>query len=301
MRPLRIGFVCMSFLMLLFGSIEVRFANAQTTIVGQMRTQPPSKHDILLPTSPPLSRGCPHYRYILADSRSYGRSKIGRIRIVNDYEPKPGDTVEIELYNPEAPDTVFGTWHFKGMGKFDLVSEGRDPPNTSGDWGVRILLANGTTSCIESVAKVGTYRRGSYVVRASDIYESPRGAEADTVQRATARLKKYAGGRLSTAGAAFLRSHWITHREPCNSLSAVGGSLWVATYADGSEISNCFWKCQGSEEVASYFLGLSSGHCDSWFEDPSGRRVRVCLPDSGRSLVSQHGPVVAIDRGDECR
>jgi hypothetical protein len=113
-------------------------------------------------------------------------------------------------------------------------------------------------------------------------------------------LQRRSGGRLSNQGANYLRRNWIAHSEPCRKVSDVGGSFWAITYGDGFEVYNCFRKCRGTEEVASYFLGIAQGDCDSFTQDGAGRRQKVCFPGAAGTLVQQHGAAIAIGRRNDC-
>jgi hypothetical protein len=110
------------------------------------------------------------------------------------------------------------------------------------------------------------------------------------------QLKVQSSGRLSPQGVTFLRENWVIHSEPCLSIGKAGGWIWAATYTDGFMVYTVVRNCRGTFEIATYFLGLSSGDCDSWYMDASGNQKHVCFPGDARNLFSLHGAIVAIQR-----
>lgn len=121
-------------------------------------------------------------------------------------------------------------------------------------------------------------------------------AWADAVDDIVAR----AGRRLSHDAAPTLRAQWVPHQDPCRPVGSIGGTWWAAAYQDGFEIYNCFRKCRGTHETASYFLGLSRGDCDSWYFDPRRNRRHVCLPRDVDALVRIHGPIISVEPRGPC-
>lgn len=115
-------------------------------------------------------------------------------------------------------------------------------------------------------------------------------------------LKKAAGARLSEQGANYLKEHWIPESTDCKKISDIGGWYWAVTYQDGFAVFNCFRKCRGTYNTASYFLGLATKEdCDSWYKDRAGNQYSLCFPRDAQTLVSIHGPVIAVQRLSECR
>jgi len=110
-----------------------------------------------------------------------------------------------------------------------------------------------------------------------------------------------ANGRLSKQGVLFLRQYYVAHNDPCERVSDVGGWWWKCTYQDGLVVYNCFRKCRGTIEAARLFLGLNTNKdCDS-HTMINGERKNVCYPDQAIVIVRYHGPVIAIERLNECR
>jgi len=162
--------------------------------------------------------------------------------------------------------------------------------------------------------------RGSFTVVGDPIpsnvaYEGPDDTSVDeeeqecrcdpeaisAVQEQVQDLQDRSRGALSCKGFKFLCENWISESEPCLSVSGAGGSLWNVKYKNGFKVYNCFRKCRGTDNVATYFLGLSAGDCDSWYEGADGVGIQVCYPREARELIRHNGPVIAVIRGSECR
>jgi hypothetical protein len=108
-------------------------------------------------------------------------------------------------------------------------------------------------------------------------------------------LYRSANGRLSQQGAAFLKTHFVQHTEPCQSIGVVGGWVWRCLHKDGFAVYNCFRKCRGTIEAASLFLGLNDNEdCDS-FILVKGKRQKICYPRQAAEIVKDHGPVTAVE------
>lgn len=112
-------------------------------------------------------------------------------------------------------------------------------------------------------------------------------------------LYAQSNGRLSEAGAAFIRRNFVYHVEPCRKIPDDGGGLWRCVYSSGLIVYNCFRKCRGSIEAGRYFLGISGGDCDS-FTIVNGKQKTVCYPQQADALFRNHGQVIAIERIGPC-
>ena len=115
---------------------------------------------------PPVISLCPYVGIQVPSVGSGGGIglRIGQIQIVNDY----GGDVNIFLYHPQNPGTVFANWHVLASQSTFLALATGTNITIGSDWGIQIKFGNGVTSQIRKVGNIGSFN-GSFSVLATRI------------------------------------------------------------------------------------------------------------------------------------
>jgi len=255
--------------------------------------------------------GCKAYDENLVKSlRSNGSFAKGKIQVLNNLYGTINQSAKIKLalYHSDAPSRVLNTWSYD-PNEMAFLSKDNKQLNIGNDWGIQLILSNGTKSCVYPVSMVSRFDNGKFHVETTSLWQGMTPPPPPPKPIVFHLDKKNITGynKVTMEGDATLNPNdgtynlnLVTRRE--NLIAGASGKVTLTFLGENEEGKNEKNLYEVNKDCGIDTFGARVRHCDKDGQIPQEVRLKVkevridAFNGEGDNIFTQGGKFV-VSRG----